>query len=128
MDKLPHSILERSSDATLAGHILSAYQEVESNYYLKSWKTSELDAGHFVEAIRRFIELRLFGKYTPIGQRLSTFNDAALKAYENAAGEESYRIHIPRVLYSIYGIRNKRGVGHLGLVSPNHMDASFIVA
>ena len=33
----------------------------------------------------------------------------------------------PRALYSIYSIRNKRGAGHLTGVSPNEMDATFIL-
>jgi len=42
---------------------------------------------------------------------------------------ESYRIHIPRVLVAMYNIRNKRGVGHLGGdVNPNSSDSSLLVA
>jgi len=58
---------------------------------------------------------------------LPNFNDKLLVRYEQAAGDESYRILIPRVLRAIYGIRNKRGVGHLGLISPNEMDATLIL-
>jgi hypothetical protein len=35
---------------------------------------------------------------------------------------------IPQALKAIYGIRNKRGVGHVGPVSPNEMDASYILS
>lgn len=122
------SIVEGASDKTLADNIISSFTEVEKNYFLKSWKTSELDAGHFVESVRRFIELQLNGNYTPIGTNLSIFNPPTLTSYENKSGHESYRILIPRVLYSIYCIRNKRGVGHVGEVSPNHSDATYILA
>ena len=54
-------------------------------------------------------------------------NDKLLLQYEQASGDESYRILIPRVLRAIYGVRNKRGVGHLGLISPNEMDATLIL-
>ena len=121
-------ILEAASDKTLAASILATFMEVERNYYLRLWKTSELDAGHFVEAVRRFIDMRFTGTYTPIGKTLSSFNDAEIKRLESYTGAESYRIHIPRVLYSINGLRNKRGVGHLGLISPNYMDATFILS
>jgi hypothetical protein len=120
------TILQNSSDAILANEIVSAYEEIEKNFISKNWKVTELDAGHFVEAVRRFIELKLFGNYTPIGTTLQSFNDPLLRSYENATGDESYRILIPRTLYSIYAIRNKRGVGHIGLVKPNQIDATLI--
>ncbi len=108
--------------------LLQAYREIEQNYFLRKWKASELDAGHFVEAARRLIEHELFGGATQLGKSLSNFNDQELKKYENGKGDESVRILIPRVLWSVYGIRNKRGVGHVGPVSPNQMDSALILA
>ena len=122
------NILESSSDSKLANHILDSFKEVERNFHLKSWKTSSLDAGHFVEAVRRFLELKLFGQYTPINKPLSNFNDKCLLSYINKQGEESYRIHIPRLLFTIYGIRNKRGIGHISNLKPNKIDSSLILS
>ncbi len=107
--------------------LLAAYSEIENNYALRKWKASELDAGHFVEAARRIIEQALFKSHTPIGKELPDFSDAELKRYEQASGDESFRILIPRILKAVYNIRNKRGVGHLGVVSPNEMDATYIL-
>jgi hypothetical protein len=121
-------ILETASDKNLAALILSTFKEVEKHFFLRSWKTSELDSGHFVEASRRFIDFRLSGTYTPIGTTLSTFNNNELRRLENATGSDAYRLHIPRALFAIYGLRNKRGVGHLGLINPNYLDATFIMA
>lgn len=117
--KYPHDLIDA---------LLKAYAEIEHNFFLQKWKSSELDAGHFVEAARRMIEHSLFGSATPIGSSLPNFNDQELKRYERAAGDEAIRILIPRVLWSVYGVRNKRGVGHVGLVSPNRMDSSLILA
>lgn len=85
--------------------LLNAYREIEENFSLQKWKATELDAGHFVEAARRFIEQELFGSHTPIGKSLPTFSDAELKRYENANGDESFRMLIPRVLKSIVSVR-----------------------
>lgn len=120
-------ILINASDDELANGIINSYKEVVENFVLEKWKYSELDAGHFVEAVRRFLELKLFGKYTPFNERLSNFSNAILTAYENTKGDDSYRILIPRTLYSIYTIRNKRGAGHITGVSPNEMDATCIL-
>lgn len=121
------TILTTASDASLATEIITSYSEVESQFTLQKWKVSALDAGHFVESVRRFIELKLFGAYTAIGTSLPVFNEATLKRYEQAVGDESYRIVLPRILYAIYTVRNKRGVGHVGLVKPNQIDARLIL-
>ncbi|MBU2914852.1 hypothetical protein [Reichenbachiella agariperforans] len=122
------SILTNASDETLSELIINSFREVEKNYHFQSWKTSELDAGHFVEAIRRLIELKLYGQYTKVSKPLQNFTDKVLSSYQNKSGDEAYRIHIPRVLYTIYGIRNKRGVGHISQISPNKIDATLILA
>lgn len=121
------NVLETASDSFLSDAVLTSYKEIEENYVLRKWKPSELEAGHFVEAVRRFIDYKLFGSYTPIDQKLDPFNDQVLRKYEQAKGDESYRITIPRVLKSIANIRNKRGVGHLGAISPNKMDATLLL-
>lgn len=121
-------IIQYASDDKLSHTILNTYEEIEKKYFLSEWKLSELESGHFVEAIRRFIELKLFGQYTKIGTGLPSFNSSTLENYEKASGMESYRIIIPRVLFSIYCIRNKRGIGHLSLISANKQDASFILS
>lgn len=107
--------------------LLAAYKEIEENFFIQKWKATELDAGHFVEASRRLIEQELFGAHTPIGQGLSNFSDTELRRYENAPGDESLRMLIPRILKSIYNVRNKRGIGHLGLISANEMDSTLIL-
>lgn len=122
------ALLKQRYPAELVDELLRAYKEIEENYSLSKWKASELDAGHFVEAARRITEWELKGgQYTPIGQQLPNFNDVALKQYEQLQGDESFRILIPRILYGVYGIRNKRGVGHVGKVSPNRMDSTLIL-
>jgi len=108
--------------------LLNAYREIEENFALGKWKASELDAGHFVEAARRLVEFELGLQVTPVGAQLSKFTDNELKKYEQqSAGHESFRKLIPRVLKSVYNIRNNRGVGHVGAVSPNAMDATLIL-
>jgi hypothetical protein len=126
---IPATILKATYPADVVDALLAAYTEIESNFALRKWKASELDAGHFVEAARRLLEFKLFGAHTPIGTSLSNFNDGELTRYERATGghADEFRILIPRVLRSIYGIRNKRNVAHIGIVSPNEMDATLIL-
>lgn len=108
--------------------LLDSYEEMQREYLNAKYKPSELEGGLFVEAARRIVEVELFGKTAPIGKPLAPFNDGELKRYESAQGDESFRIHIPWVLRAVYNLRNKRGVGHLSTVTPNVMDAAFILA
>ena len=119
-------ILENEYPPEIVEHVIKAYREMLQAYRLEKWKPSELDAGHFVEAVRRLLENCLFGSYTGFDSSLGSFSPAILNRYESATGDESYRI-IPRVLYGMYCIRNKRGVGHIAAISPNKMDATGIV-
>jgi hypothetical protein len=123
----PAAILKTAYQADVVDALLQAYTEVENNYALGKWKPSELDAGHFVEAARRMLEYKLFGSATPIGSQLPNLNDQEMTRYEKATGDDALRILIPRVLRSIYGIRSKRGIAHMGAVSPNEMDATLIL-
>ncbi len=120
-------ILSSGFDLTIASAIVEAYMEIESNFVLSKWKPSELDAGHFVEAVRRALDLELNGSYVPINRSLPRFDDRLLRQYEQSTGDQSYRILIPRALKSIYNIRNKRGVAHISDVNPNEMDATLIL-
>ncbi len=122
------SIIKQAYGDDITNHLLSSFKEIEENFVIKKWKPSELNAGHFVESVRRILEFELSGNYTPYGQNLSNFNDQTIRQYEQAQGHESFRMLIPRTLKSIYNIRNKRGVGHVGPVLPNKMDASFILS
>lgn len=121
------TVLKSQYPADIVESVLDSYKEIESNYVIQKWKASELDAGHFVETVRRLLELELFGKATPLASPLSKFTDQVIKQYEGAQGNESFRVLIPRVLKAIYTIRNKRGVGHVTGVSPNQMDATYIL-
>jgi hypothetical protein len=107
-------LLESTYNKDLTDKILEAYLEIESNFFLEKWKPSELDAGHFVESVRRLLELELTGTYTPFNAK-------------QQSGHESFRMLIPRILKSVYNIRNKRGVGHIKDISPNEMDATLIL-
>jgi hypothetical protein len=125
----PAAIFKANYPSDVVDALISAYTEIESNFALGKWKASELDAGHFVEAARRMLESKLLGSHTPIGTKLPNFTDGELTRYEQAPGShaEEFRILIPRILKSIYGIRNKRNVAHIGIVSPNEMDATLIL-
>lgn len=121
-------LLNTAYPRDIVTHILSSFREVEDNYRLEKWKPSELDAGHFVEAVRRLIEHELLGSYTPFSKSMGSFGQTVLNRLESASGDESLRILIPRTLFTMYCVRNKRGVGHISTISPNKMNATLILS
>lgn len=124
--------LIQAIDLPLVDTLLKAYGDLKNNYYLGKHKPSELEGGHFAEVAIRILELVTTGNYTPLGQHLPKFDLREVEKYAQLPSvnyPDSVRIHIPRAILAIYGIRNRRGVGHVGGdVTPNLSDSTFIVA
>lgn len=106
-----------------------SYNEIKRNFREGRYEPSELNGAKFCEAVYRLLEWHTSGAYTQFGSKIRDFG-RAVKKFENLSDfPDSVRFHIPKILDALYGIRNKRGVGHLGGdVDPNHMDAIFVVS
>lgn len=130
LDKISKD-LKTKLPTDLVDHLLSSYKEIKEHYFLGRHEPSELNGGKFVEASYRILEQETRGSHTSVGVHTPDMI-GKLRAFEQLPATtsiESYRIHIPRTLTTIYNIRNKRGVGHLGGdVNPNFADSTFIVA
>jgi hypothetical protein len=124
--------LTQAIDTPLVDQLLKTYTDLKSNYYLGKHKPSELEGGHFAEVVIRILQFITTGTYTPLGQTLARFDTRELERYSNLPSEtycDSIRIHIPRAVFAMYGIRSRRGIGHVGGdINANLSDASFIVA
>ena len=125
--------LSASIDAVLVERLLECYSELKQNYYLGKHKPSELDSAHFAELVMRILQYitNPGHSFTPLGKRLDNFDkEVARLAQLPAAGfHDSIRLHIPRALQAIYGVRSRRGVAHIGGdVSPNLSDSTFLTA
>ena len=48
MEAQVKAVITAASDAVLSNLIVDSFKEVEKHFYLKGWKTCELDSGHFV--------------------------------------------------------------------------------
>ncbi len=124
--------LYTSIDYTLVDRLLESYVELKQSYYLGKHKPSELDAGHFAEAVTRILQYITTPdhSFTPLGTRLDNLDLGIARFAQLPASDfhDSIRLHIPRAIHAIYGIRSRRGVAHLGgEVSPNLTDSTFVV-
>lgn len=110
--------------------LLQEYTEVKRRYHLNDHQPTEVGAGRFAEAALRLIEHELFGKFTPLSKSLPSLTPQRLAQFASATNpNESLRIHIPRALFSVYAVRNKRDAAHLNDgIDPNLQDATYVVA
>lgn len=115
--------------ASLRRELLDAYQKIINNYIEHRWEPTELNGGKLCEVVYTILRGHLDGSYPTHASKPSNIVDAC-RGLEQAPNTfpRSVRIQIPRMLISLYEIRNNRGVGHVGGdVNPNHMDATCVV-
>jgi hypothetical protein len=132
MLSLISSQLEKHLDPRLVRELLRTYKEIKDQYFLGRHEPSELNGGKFCEVVYRILEyITSGGNFTPLGRHIPRLVEKLwhLQDLDSSKHNESVRVHIPRVLVSIYEIRNKRGVGHVGGdVNPNFADSTYIAA
>lgn len=116
--------------SSVSRRLLKEYAEAKRRYHLGDHGPTAVDAGRFAEAAIRIVENALFQTYTPLGKTLPALNTKRLAQFEAATGaNESLRVHIPRALFSVYAIRNKRDAAHLGdSIVANLQDATYVMS
>lgn len=111
-------------------NIEKSFNEIRQRYFESNFEPSELNGGKFCESVFRLLEWEISGQYRPFGQKIEDFKGTITKMCSNKKDKhDSIRFHIPSALISIYDVRNRRGVGHVGGdVNPNRMDSEYILA
>lgn len=107
---------------------VKSFAEAENCLVFGDWTKVGFHGGHFVEAVYRLLESQLEGSFTPIGKSLKPLNENRLQTLSSKSGSDSLRFHIPRSLFTIYGIRNKKGVGHLSKETTERSDAHYVIS
>jgi hypothetical protein len=122
-------VLEATYPHELADSLLTNYENALREYKKSNWQYFGNEIGQFIEVARRIIEYHLDSKYTPLADKLKNFNEKILIEWENHDSKypEVYRIIIPRCLYAMYCLRNKRGMIHKNQIDPNKMDATVLL-
>lgn len=126
-NKIKHE-LAKCFPIALVNALLNAYLKSLTEYRKGNWQYCINEIGQFIEIARRLIMTQLEGKDFPLTTKLTIFSSAELNRLENfSAKAEEYRIVIPRVLFMMACLRNKRGGIHPGPISPNKMDARLLL-
>lgn len=121
-------LLKSDIPEELIKYLLEHLEKANKEFIKENWDYVGNEMGKFVEIAFRIVQNKNLKSYTPINKKLPIITEAFLKTFEqsNNAGEE-YRIIIPRVLYSMYCIRSKRGMIHINNINPNRMDALYLI-
>ena len=116
---------------TLVSKLTYHYAKLKSSFMQNRLEPGELNGAKFAEIVFRLIQCATHPQhlYTPLKQSLPSV-DALVTQFQQLPKtfDDSLRLHIPRALRSIYGIRSKRGVGHTGEIDANLMDATLVMA
>lgn len=115
--------------SSLRDELLQAFSNITTNFREGKWEPSELNGGKLCEVIYSILEGYISGTFPNKSSKPANMFDAC-QALSKAPSSfpRSVRIQIPRMLNTLYEIRNTRGVGHVGGdVDPNHMDATVVL-
>lgn len=121
------SLSSKGVPSDVTGAFVGAVSDVIDHFVAGRLRPSELSGGDFVEAAFRVLQFLAQGTFTDLGRTLPRV-DRLVTELESSSLDDALRVHVPRLLRTIYDIRNRRGVGHLpGPISANRADAELIV-
>ncbi len=121
--------LSKQVDPLLLKKQVEIYKKIKESFWLGKDEECVEKIGKFVEITIRVLEYITTGNFTSLDEELRI--SETLKKFENLPKQdfpESIRIMIPRILYSLYTFRSKRGGAHVKDINPNHIDASYVVS
>ena len=121
--------LKNNIPPLLVERLIAIYRGIKNNFWLGKDEECIEKVGKFVEVVTRVLEHIATNSFTPFENELKI--SETLKQFENLSKKdfpESIRIMIPRILYTLYTFRSKRGGAHIKEVNPNHIDAAYVVS
>lgn len=116
----------RSIPDVLVDALQVEFQKLHKEYFLGRWEPSQLDGGRFAEAILRILQDKDIGTFTAIGTQLNR-SQIVSSIKKNTRLPESLRFHVLGLAELIFDFRNKRNVGHLGIINVNEMDSTIVL-
>lgn len=122
------TILETKYPNELSEKFVKLYSDMLLDFRKKDWKNCISNIGQLNEAFYRIIEYELTGNYIALSSQLPKFQSAILDRWENVHNKpEIFRVIMPRILFGMYCLRNKRGAIHLSNIDPNEIDATVLM-
>lgn len=124
----PNTLLS-TLPAGLRTPLIEEYNSIAQNFMERRWNPSELSGGKFCEIVYTILDGHAAGSFASSPSKPRDFVTACRSLESKSITPRSFQILIPRLLPTLYEIRNNRGVGHAGGdVNPNPMDATAVLA
>lgn len=120
------AVLEALYPQEIVEHLLRAYEAMENSFRRGHWQNCTHEAEPFIDAARRLLDHQLLESYVPVATSLGPFTQTELSRYEAVAGQEEYRVLLPRVLYAMHALRHQHGHGRAAAIDPGRLDATFL--
>ncbi len=121
----------KSIPTTLREALIAEFNKLLKNYREDRWEPAELDGGRLSEVVYTILKGHVDGNFVVKPYKPANMVQAC-RDFENADQNKfprSVRIQIPRMLISLYEVRNNRGVGHVGGdVDSNRMDSEVVLS
>ena len=129
MSELVERTLAAAYPSELVGILLCTYADALDHLRCGRIRACEQEAGRFCEAIVRMLQEKTSGIHTPLDKSLPALDKwlTAMAGLPSNQWDDGIRIHMPRAIHMIYGIRSRRNVSHLGSVDTSRMDADLVV-
>ncbi|MBL0767829.1 hypothetical protein JI743_03320 [Sphingopyxis sp. DHUNG17] len=115
--------------AALRTPLVDEFNKLVRHYREGRWEPAELNGGKLCEIVYSILRGHVDNRFPSRPSKPRNMVDAC-RAFENeTAFPRSVRFQIPKMLISLYEVRNNRNVGHVGAdVDPNHMDATVVLS
>lgn len=115
--------------STLRDSLINEFESALAEFRAADWEKVGLKAGKFCEIAYCICEGHATGNFASSPSKPQNFPQACRNLEQhNATKGRSLCMQVPKVLASVYELRNNRAIGHVSAeISPNHMDAEFFI-
>ena len=123
--------LLKNIPTSLRDELIVEFNKLVKNYRESRWEPAELDGGKLCEIVYSILIGYTSNNYPIQAFKPDDFYTACknLEKLDKTIFPRAIRIQIPRILISLYEVRNNRDVGHVGGdVDPNRMDATLVIS
>jgi len=114
----------------LENKLFEEYAEIKRRYQLNDCGPSQLNGGRFAEAVLRIFQHLLGTAVTPFGEDITAIEKTKIinKVTSDSHIDEHIRQKVTALAKLLLDFRNNRDVAHLGGLSANKIDASFVLS
>lgn len=110
--------------------LIDEYNKILKNFRERRWEPTGLNGGKLAEITYTILKGHIDGKFPAKPKKPPNMVDSCRNLEKEDKNKfcRSVRIQIPRILITLYEIRNNRNIGHTGGdVDPNYMDSIAVV-